>query len=61
MCLGGTGAYAVCLHGSYFYSAYVGGLLDFEMHFPCAIGDAMAGSYHTGMIKVFIIVRTMRC
>ena len=60
MCLGGTGAYGVCLHSLIFYSAYVAGLLVFEMRFPSAIDDAMAGSYHAGMIKVFIIVRTMR-
>jgi hypothetical protein len=56
MCLGETGAYGVCLHGSYFYSVYVGGLLDFEMHFSNAVDTAVAGSYHAGMIRVFIIV-----
>jgi hypothetical protein len=51
MCQGGTGAYAVCLHSSYFYSAYVGGLLDFGMRFPSAIDATMGGSYHAGMIN----------
>jgi hypothetical protein len=60
MCLGGTGAYDDCLHGSYFYSTYVAGLLGFEMRLPSAVDAAMAGLYQAGMIKVFIIVRTMR-
>jgi hypothetical protein len=33
-CLGGTGAYDVCPHGSYFYSAYVGG--------PLGLRDALS-------------------
>ena len=35
------------------------GLFVFEMRFRSAIDAAMAGSYHAGMIKVCIIVRTI--
>jgi hypothetical protein len=41
--MGETGAYNFCPDGPYFYSAYMGGLLDFETRFPGAIEAAIAG------------------